>query len=615
MRTLTGVLLTFVTIFSFHFVVSAQEPDFSTLRVIPVYIQSSYAPCEDSNIHCAEYPADLPLPDSANPDYSLRVAAIIPEAVDRDVYIVGCADVESGRVCTSGNQATDTMLRSWGYQMPSAAGRAIQYTYTPGPSSWNSGARSSMVRTDETGSFWINVRSFTRISTNHMFFAVFQGDPVISVAPSPSGPTPTINIKNPAQNQQHMLPPPSPTPTPIPPPQPPPAAESGTGVSGTVLPPQPSGQHDPKGRVFDASTLEPLANVLVTLKNQDGSLAKTTRFSNPQKTMSNGEFYFFVPAGKYVLEVSELPQGYSWPLTDDQTSALLKNQAIAEKNMYYCTKEVGDTPGGVELYEKQHIINVEKTIVHCDIPVYSQSSARKNQELKIVTVGYTTMGTQHQYSGRVTHPFAKVVLADKEGNYVAETQADNLGFWYATVEDSKYPVYNSKLSELQLMASRYSTTGKPAKPQSLNKIFEPIVRSVSGVATDSLGTVVPNATVRVRLLDGEDEAGVVVARADENGRYSIPGDKVPHFEYEIEYADTAGKTVTMKTSDLVLSGRTSQSSSDTMDATGDNGSPVTATQEEEVGSSAIVIVVVGILISLIAAAVVGYYLYSQSKKN
>ncbi len=580
--------------------------------VEPVYILNAFEPCEASEVMCRSYPDDLILPDPANPDYNRQLSGVIPEAVGRDVYIVGCADMERGTVCSSGSPSTDALLRSWGYSFTSSN----DFVFTPGPSSSNEERRGNPIRTNENGEFWIMARSYTRIITFHTFFAVYQRDAASVTRAVTQAPRISITTSVRAQNQMHMLPPPSPTPTPIPPPQPPSQANArNSGEADLHGPVARAAGLDPKGRVFDATTLEPIANALVTLKKSDGTLPVSKQFDNPQRTLSNGEFYFFVPAGEYTLEVDTLPEGYSWPLTNEQLTQVTSRKEIAKDKMYYCSPSVTNSGESVALYGKQYPITIKDSIIHCDIPVFTLQP--KEQPIKAVTTGYTYLKGEHIYSGRITHPFGTVLLTDALGRKMAEVQSDKLGNWTAVIPEADYPKINGAFSELKMEVARYNPDSSKREYIALPRTFQPILRSIDTVARDAFGSPIPNAIVKVRLATADRDASTIqVTQADATGKFTVPVNNIPYFEYSLIYEDPATQDeIELNTSELTIAdgnlagGMPANSPGD--DTVRNTPNPDTMSVSSPVTQIIILVVLIGVLLLLAAGAV--WFVLKRSK--
>jgi hypothetical protein len=332
---------------------------------------------------------------------------------------------------------------------------------------------------------------------------------------------------------------------------------------------------DPYGLVFDARSLEPIPAVDVFLKQLnpqnvfDSEYAKSQNLliTNPESTDANGAFTFFVKDGDYQLQ--PIKQGYS-QLSSTQQSSLLANTKTIYSDIYFT-----DSPAILQ----------RGAIQHRDIPLMPTDGIGKEYPLQIISedVELSTNGKMI-YSGRVSHPYAEILIeickkqngvevcgdlkiygknnggVDKNGKFLFTLDQTLLqsGEYYRR-SFRKVNLTEIKLSSFNLnhIINRLFSFFQPSTVNAQEPInyatLQPIVSYIEGFAYDLNGNLIPNAQVLIKVP--LSEMPIYQTRADKNGYYKITSEFLPNTEYSIEYL---GSQNTNETTKITTSQFTSQ---------------------------------------------------------
>jgi hypothetical protein len=419
------------------------------------------------NIPCEDFPAGAEHPSSEH-DHELRIAATgLPRS--KTIYLVSCIGTTGGSRCTTGNETTDAQVQALGYKFTPSTTGEHQFSVAGG----------NPVTSDANGSIRINVRSWSDDHTFHSFFGVFQAE---VEAPSGNASTLQYGTFN---------------------------FESDQGKCVSI-------RWDPKGRVFDSKSLEPLSNVSVSLLDSLKKQVVLSGVLNPVITITDGIFNFFVPNGTYFL--SPVKNGYIFPV---DIVTIHKNYSKA----YFCDPDVKQP-----IYNKQYEIIEQNKIIHCDVPMDPGTNTPYRGEVTTIAQAQMVLPNSFisKYEGTVSHPLTKVTLiAEESGKKIVETSADKFGAWSMLVYHNKYPVKTDGTPD-RLIATYTKvdlTVDNPVVSSTKKAIiFEPIPRYIEGKAE-------PFAQVGVRLQNSDNTQ--FLATADDKGFFAIAPQKLPLFPYSI----------------------------------------------------------------------------------
>lgn len=326
---------------------------------------------------------------------------------------------------------------------------------------------------------------------------------------------------------------------------------------------------DPYGRVFDSKSLEPVKGAIVSLLKKRGNDSFTLlspsevlggNLENPQVVADDGLFSFVVPDGTYKLKT--VKTGYNFPVSD-----------LADINSNY-TLVYGDiypAATGEEIVQKG-------VIQHRDIP-FSKISGSTSAPPKLMEYFYEAKPLSQTVSveGRVSHPFTDISFwsyfpSDKIGRELLKIKADKLGNFKAEIDTSDFdkskaeyfgkiklkkndltliaynnePFFDKLFSILTILVKR----ARAAEVDTSEVSLEPIPTILEGYAYNSLGKIIPNATVNI--YEKLSTKPYFQTKTDETGFYKISSKNLPTSPYEIQYTTDDGVVSRIKTSEFVV---------------------------------------------------------------
>lgn len=494
-------LYSLLVLFLFFFITKTSFAGRAYVTVCLKMVET-YKPSCTSKYPCADLPANIDINSlfgGKNDHIALVRGENVP--IGKPIYIVGCVSTSQGIKCTTGNTQLNQQVNQIGFSVSdNINGYEFKAVINP--------------ITSQNGNVSVIVRSRTSSGQDHMFFGVIEVE-----ESEYSGTAKTITY----------------------------------GTFGFSEDPKKciSIHWDPKGRVFDSASLEPLPGVEVTLLDSNKNPVLKMGLENPVFTKDDGLFNFFVSSGNYYLNPKK--NNYQFPL---KLSDLNRNYRQA----YYC-----DTKVGQPLYYNQFEIKEENELIHCDVPLKPLGSPYQS-EPKIIDHGEILLGNSTNFFGRYTHPLVIVKLI-QDHKLLAETKADKFGSWNININNDKI---SSLGGEIELIAikdpnfysfspSTIELTPTPSSAQSrstfnfldrlfskifkkvfsqttTNKIiFHPILRYIEGYAYNNNGEIVPNAVVRI-IVQMNNKV-YYETKADDNGFFSILPNDLPIFPYYIEITD------------------------------------------------------------------------------
>lgn len=311
---------------------------------------------------------------------------------------------------------------------------------------------------------------------------------------------------------------------------------------------------DPFGRVFDSQSLEPISGARVTLLDKNKQFATLPGLRNPETTEADGiyNFYVDIPGNKDPLTFYLNPAATNHTITADPN--MHPNFDKAYYDIYKPDEPIVEAPGKPE---------------HRDVPLDPGTNPPFRSTPVDMAKASVRLGGWMRYEGFVSHPLAKVILVGANSQIeVARTDADKDGFWTVMVPNSEVP-QNEKLktkiikTDITALTGKipnkfisriseniFSIIGKNVSAQPIDSAgggadFDPILSYVEGFAKDQNGNIIPNAIVKVKL---EMSKGLYYqTTADENGFFTIPAEKLPIFDYYLEFSPVNGSVVVKNT--------------------------------------------------------------------
>jgi len=327
---------------------------------------------------------------------------------------------------------------------------------------------------------------------------------------------------------------------------------------------------DPYGRVFDSESLEPIPNASVALlkKRNNGTFSQLLAgeiiggaIENPYTTKDNGYYSFVVPDGTYKLSVTQ--SNYVFP---NDATKLNSGYTKAYSELY-----PQDT--GLEILQKGGV-------QHRDIPLDPKTQG-VSYPVKLIEYFYNLDKPTNKalLEGMVSHPLTNIklysikptgtALALVRYRLIKTVQADRYGKFKTDIDQSKFePTEVFGDMELEKVDLTKTTAGKQpifkkllsflfgavqnveAAQSSTSVIrFNPILNTLKGYAYDIRKNILPHANVGVYLsYSGKPYHQV---KADENGYYEVPSERLPDSPYDIQYSTIIGGSQTATTSKFI----------------------------------------------------------------
>jgi len=476
------------------------------LRVAGVY--RSEERCNQSpkvTVNNVDYPC-LIFPDNINSLFDGKtdhVALIegtgFPE--NRDIFIVGCISTDSGIKCTTGDDNLNRQVNDLGFTV--ADGRDYGYVFK---------AAENPTRVRE-GKVSVIVRSYTPTSQNHLFFGIAE----VTQAEY-GGAERTVQY----------------------------------GTFGFSEDPQKciSIRWDPRGRVFDSKSLEPLPNAIITLLNSSKEKVNIVGVENPVITKDDGLFNFFVPSGTYYL--SPAKDNYEFPVEKKDINGNFRQ-------IYYCDSKIS-----YFLYNEQLPIHERNELLHCDVPLKPLGTPFKAEKPVAMEYGYLVMQNSHRFFGRFSHPLTIVRLTQGD-KIINEITSDKFGNWEMTVSSKKIASDGGNLEIIGIKNPNiYPNSSSPTSLNFFNRlislffksvfsqetktnkiVLEPILRHLEGYTYDAKGEPIAYATVSI--ITRMNNRIFFQTQADEKGFFVIYSNQLPVFPYFIEFSSPANPKIKIST--------------------------------------------------------------------
>lgn len=496
----TAALLLSLTLFFTLASLKVKAEDQLNYGITCIKIVSTYRPACVAEYPCLDRPTDLKVGNKIDHIFKLSGAGF---PVNEDVYIIGCVETGGNFRCTTGSDATDAQVRGLGFAL--SKDPSHEFTVI--------GENPQKAAAD--GSLSFNARSYTPAAVSHAFYGVYR--PKMGTITSEAN---SLQYGTFQFNQD-------------------------ASVCTSI-------RWDPKGRVFDSISLEPLPQAMVRILDNNKSLINIPGLTSNMTTADEGMFSFFVEPGTYYFDVSKT--GYQFPAGKNIDPNYVK--------AYYCDK---DKDNNHSIYDEQHPIVEASKIVHCDIPLDPGTNTPYRTTPKITKIGSVSMPpppdnpVQTRFSGSVTHPLTIITLVGEDsGKEYARTTADKFGHWEVMVGNSKLPtdeMVEAKPIKVDLTGQNLLQTflklfGNTVQAQGLVQIddkmsFEPILRYIEGYAHDNNGKIIPFADVSLKMQMSDKT--IYVTKADTNGFFTIPPQYIPIFSYYLEYSVPNSKTVVKNT--------------------------------------------------------------------
>ena len=290
---------------------------------------------------------------------------------------------------------------------------------------------------------------------------------------------------------------------------------------------------DPYGRVFDATSLEPMTNIEVTMIDNKTKKPAIQQFEdNFSITNLSGVFNILVEKeGEYLLDV----------LTP--TTHLFTNSPILNPNYSLIYSDI--------YYPNKVYVEKQGLATHHDIPLMPKSSPYYQSEIGIIpdSLSQIDMGKFVSYGGRTTFPKTLVCLIGEFSKKQAGdcANADKIGKFSLNIDEIVIPQSERliiQLKKVDLTNSIFPPIGKAIYPidnNGKNYGYEPILNYVKGKTN-------PNTKVVVKSII--DDKLFYETLSDDSGLFEISANNLPIFEYYLELTDSNNKVLKLTTSEF-----------------------------------------------------------------
>lgn len=322
--------------------------------------------------------------------------------------------------------------------------------------------------------------------------------------------------------------------------------------------------HDPYGIVFDSVSLEPLANVVVTINNDKGQpIENNPVLINNRPTAEDGVYNYLVPPGKYIMTV-QVPNGYKFSATPKSNPNM---------KTVYDFIDANDQKSHCTIYKPGEIIDEKADMPECrNIPLepVTVPPTVKDPVSILYSVEKNLDEGRYIVKGKVSHPLTTVIayqtISATQKVELARVDANNSGFYPLDIPLSSIApdapielqfVKSPLMGATQVRRMYDSLVGfinrifvKEVSAQSSRNvlILDPLPTYIEGYAFDSAHQIIPNATVEVVLKD----RGSVYYQtaADENGYFFIAPKNLPStqlgLEFTLRFVTKSGEKVPYK---------------------------------------------------------------------
>jgi len=330
---------------------------------------------------------------------------------------------------------------------------------------------------------------------------------------------------------------------------------------------------DPFGRVFDSKSLEPIEGVEVKILDSINPEHYPSILDTSLYTDYDGVFNFMVPEGTYYLRLGDIPSTHQFTDSPNLNPNYMKIYVKPDGSSSIYSpdepiKELIDT-------EKEEIAKrpvPEQRDIPLDPgenePYKAKEVVEYKEERASIMIGAGDMA-KVRYSGRVSHPFARVdLVGDSSGEIIASNKADRQGFFQILVSSDIIPIdetldvlatptdltrkdFDAPLSWVRkILAKLVNFFIKNVSAEEKSYSFEPILRYIEGFAYGPSGMPIKNAEVTVKLK--MNDSSYYKTTADSTGYFAIASNHLPPFNFYLKLTDPVTRvTVNRTTSDFV----------------------------------------------------------------
>lgn len=289
---------------------------------------------------------------------------------------------------------------------------------------------------------------------------------------------------------------------------------------------------DPYGRIIDSFTLEPIRDVLVSLKNPNSNnvlqLTKNPNdptFRNPFSTNSQGGFNFAVTPGTYYL-YPEHPD-FIFPIQDQA----VQNQAVSNLRLFdplgeYITLD--KTNSKLYLNPQEAIVEIAGITQRRDLIMQPKHPNYAGSPVELISVSNLRQGIQQLVKGIVSHP-KSIIKAVINGKIIGQTEADYQGNFTLLVDEELIPANAQEFKIVPEKVPLVKTTSSittPIPEKSEAQTFKLIPAVLSGFIFNQDYQVLPNTKVEV-VLENLTNLAYSTTNSNAQGFIALPYQNLP----------------------------------------------------------------------------------------
>jgi len=306
---------------------------------------------------------------------------------------------------------------------------------------------------------------------------------------------------------------------------------------------------DPYGRVIDSRTLEPIPDVVVSLKNANANnVLELTRnaenpvFRNPFYTNRQGGFNFAVKPGTYYL----YPEHPDFTFPPEPT--LLQKALLALSIFDPLEEYIERTRAHGKVYQnsQEAIIEVAGVVERRDLIMDPVNPNYQGWTPELISVQNSRQGIKQLVNGIVSHPksLIHVFVGNKE---ITQTTANMEGEFEVLLPENQI---NATSTEFSITVEKIPLVGGIEPLTSPKQAFNLIPAALAGFVFDADLKVVPNAKVDI-IVSSIGAFPYTTVFADANGFISLPHQTLPVEEFYLQIQppsanQTAGYKLTVE---------------------------------------------------------------------
>jgi hypothetical protein len=297
---------------------------------------------------------------------------------------------------------------------------------------------------------------------------------------------------------------------------------------------------DPYGRVIDSLTLEPIRDVLVSLKNLNSkNVLEITKnsanptFRNPLSTNSQGGFNFAVIPGTYYLYPTH--PDFIFPIADKN----VYNQAVDNLRLFDPLQEyIEINKPNSRLYQdsEEPIVEFAGASQRRDIIMQPKNPNYQGSPVSLISVSNARQGIKQLIKGIVSHP-KSIISAYVNDIEVGQVAADYKGNFELYLNEDLVPNTASsfRVTAQKVPLVKIATASPETSPVPKNDAFsfKLIPAVLSGFVFNQNYELIQNAKVEL-IASNLLGFAYTTTQTNEHGFISLPYQSLPPTEFYLK---------------------------------------------------------------------------------